>query len=282
MNMKPHLKIILCSTLSVLMAAILEASEFIPDFKQWVVATPPSSTMTLKEYKDFMSQVRSSYEWQVVSENGKVKGILRSEEEGNKLKSPEFDTTMQFDYGESSAHLTLEVEDGWIVAYNDGEFGAAIYWFDKMGKLKKLLSHHHVKEFLIEGSRIFAIEGLSHMTMSQGSMIEINKDEKGWAVSDFVTLPQSPMAITKVDAGDYIIVTKDMLLRVNLEREILILVPNSIWGMLGPNSVAVDKEGYIYIGMRRFVGRCKLGKSVQQYELLVPDQTWLIEKLNKK
>jgi hypothetical protein len=181
---------------------------------------------------------------------------------------------VQLQDAKAPARRTLKVSDGWIAAYNQGEFGAAVYWFSKDGKNRKKLSDHQINDFLIEGDRIFAVEGLAHLSLSQGSLIEIKKEDGSWKVEEFLPLPGSGEAIARVGKGDYIIATSDMLLRVNLDREILLLIPNGDWGGLYPSSVATDGN-YVYIGMRQFIARCKLGKNVQSLDFLVPSSKWL-------
>jgi hypothetical protein len=168
-----------------------------------------------------------------------------------------------------------KVDDGWIAAYNRGEFGAAVYWFNSDGKMRRKVSDHQINQFMVDNGRIFAVQGLAHLSLSRGSMIELRKAKGQWSAEEFVPLPGSAEAIAQIASGDYVIVTSDMLLRVNLEKELSVLVPNGDWGSLYPNSVAIADDGYIYVGMRQFVVKCKLSRSVQNFAFLVPDKAWL-------
>jgi hypothetical protein len=213
----------------------------------------------------------------VTSKEGKVEAFLESDYKRPKAEYPDFDTTLALQNAPVPARQALKVDDGWIAAYNEGEFGSAVYWFNRDGTAKRKLSDHQVNRFLIEGDRIFAVEGLNHLDISRGSMIEITKGRQGWTAQEWIPLPASGAAIARIDAGDFIVVTSDMLLRVNLKREVLVLVPKADWGGLYPRSVAISKDGFIYVGMRQFVARCKLATSVQSVDFLVPDRTWLNE-----
>jgi hypothetical protein len=170
----------------------------------------------------------------------------------------------------ASASYTLKVADGWIAGYDEGEFGGAVYWFSLDGKIKMKLSDVNINEFIVDGSRIFAVTGLAHLNFSEGSMVEILKVEGEWTVVEFVPLPDSGEAIARVGVGDYVIVTSTMLLRVNLKKEMRILIANKNWGILYPNSIAVDDKN-IYIGMRKYVVRCNLASNVQSFDCLVPN-----------
>jgi hypothetical protein len=174
----------------------------------------------------------------------------------------------------ASASQVLRVPDGWIAAYNRGEFGAAVYWFSPDGIKKRKLSDHQINQFMCDGDRIFAVEGLAHLELSEGSMIEILKEKNSWKVIEFLPLPGAGQAIAQIGSGDYLVLTSEMLLRVNLEREMKILLASAGWNMLYPNSVSTDGKN-VYIGMRQFVARCKLARSVQNFEFLIPDSKWI-------
>ena len=269
-----HIILIITSILSILGTHAICADEYSTDPTKWEVISRPSKN-DWKGYYDFLHRANfSSHEWQVDTVDSKVTARLREDIKAAKEESPDFDTTVQLQDSKAPAFRTLKVSDGWIAAYNQGEFGSAVYWFSEDGKRKKKLSDHQINEILIEGDRIFAVEGLAHLSLSQGSMIEIKKHDGQWKVEEFLPLSGSAEAIARVGEGDYVIVTSDMLLRVNLDRQILMLIPSGDWGGLYPNSVATDGK-YLYIGMRQFVARCRLGRSVQSFDLLVPSSKWL-------
>lgn len=246
---------------------------FDADIKKWTVVKAPDKAS--KEYDIFSQRANlSDHDWVVDRSDGKLRVRHLRYSESTKPKLPNFDTTAQLQDRKTAASQCLKVEGGWIAAYNKGEFGSAIYWFSTDGTEKKKLSEHQINEFLCEGDRVFAVEGLSHLSISRGSMIEIVRENGIWMVKEFLPLPSSAQAIAPIASGEYVIVTSDSLLRVNLKKEILMLIPNANWGDLYPNSIEVD-DGYIYIGMRQFVARCRITKSVETYEFLLPDTSWL-------
>lgn len=242
---------------------------------RWTAVQPPARS-DWRNYNDFMRLANySKHEWVVHGVDGKVVASLKSDRKPIPRDAPTFDTTVQLQDPEAPATMFSKVDDGWIAAYNEGEFGAAVYWFSSGGTNRRKLSDHQINQFMIDNGRIFAVEGLAHLSLSRGSMIEMRKEKGLWSVEEFVPLPESAEAIAQASSGDYVIVTSDMLLRINLEKELRILVPNGDWSALYPNSVALADDGFIYIGMRQFVVRCKLSKSVQNFVFLVPDKTWL-------
>jgi hypothetical protein len=248
-----------------------------PNVDTWsVLALAPRSGTFYRRADALTSQLMiPSKQWVVSRENEEVVARLVQDQKRQSSATPNFDTTLELSQFKRSAPLFAKVDDGWIAAYNVGEFGAAVYWYNEIGTTRRKLSHHHIQQFLPDGKRLFAVEGLFHMIMSSGSLVELRKEDGKWVCEEFLPLPEAGEAIARVAPGDYVIVTSSMLLRVNLNKEIEmnILIPRTHW--FGPTSVAVAENGYVYIGTRRFVARCKLGKNVEDLEYLVPNKSWL-------
>jgi hypothetical protein len=250
------------------------AEKYDPSLTAWKVIVLPDKSDEEAYYSIFRRANYYSHEWVVNNVDGKVVARLRTEPPLKLEPFPDFDSSVRVQISTAEASRMLKVPDGWIAAYNLGEFGAAVYWFSPNGTKKEMLSEHQINDVLIEGERIFAVEGLAHLGMSNGSMIEIRKIDGRWSVEEFVALPGSGEAITRIGEGDFAVVTSSALLRVSLQKEMRMLVPDAGWGGLYPNSIATDGE-FLYIGMRKFVARCKISTRVERFDLLIPDLKWL-------
>lgn len=191
----------------------------------------------------------SEFEWVVQREDGRVVAHPDSARRSASGGSPAFDTTAELTHAITSGVPHAKVDDGWIVGYDAGEFGGTVYWFDKAGMKKRRLSDYQIQQFLVDGKRLFAVESRGHMT--SGSMVELRKDGEKWLCEEFVCLPEAGKCIARVAFGDYVIVTSSMLLRVNLKREIIVLIPRGGW--FNANSVALGDDGFVYIGSRHLV-----------------------------
>lgn len=266
--------------LALLISALVACAtpEYSKDVSTWSVVQHPPKSDRGKCYDFWMNANYSDHSWVVQCENGKVTASLEEDSKPKSDEVPTFDTTVKLQDSEGEATLFLRVDDGWIAAYDKGEFGRSVYWFNEDGSQRRKLSDHQINEFIIDEKRIFAVEGLSHLGSSRGSMIELRKEKEKWLVDEFISLPESAEAIAQVSSGDYVLVTRNMILRINIDKQdkqLNILVPNGNWGILYPNSIAVGDDGFIYVGMRQFVIRCKLDKNVQDAQFLVPDYSWL-------
>lgn len=266
----------LCLLLAASLTSVSHAEpDFPPEIAKWEIVERPAPSNWEAHQTFFKKANASDHKWKVRKEGDKV--VVAPDAWGAAEKKkilPAFDTTQQLSNRKAKAALAMKVRDGWIAAHNEGEFGSAVYWFNEDGSKSKKLSDHRINQFMTEGERIFAVEGLAHLGMSKGSMIEISLGTSDWRVSEFIPLPEAGQAIARISEGDYVIVTTSMLLRVNLNKELKIIVPNGEWPGLHANSVAVD-SGNIYIGMRQFVARCKLADTVQPFDLLVPAKSWM-------
>ena len=55
------------------------------------------------------------------------------------------------------------VDDGWLIGFNHGEFGAALYWFSLDGNRNYKISDHQVVDFISTPDGFLAVEGLAHL-----------------------------------------------------------------------------------------------------------------------
>lgn len=261
------------------------ATGYSTDPSTWEVIDRPSKNDHW-DYWAFHERARlSDDEWAVDSVNGRPVARRLEDRPPDPSSSPSFDTTVELRLRKAPAFLTARVSDGWIAAYEavDGD-GAAVFWFSTDGEQKVRLSDHQINDFLVEGDRIIAAAGLAHNRASNGSVVEIFKSQGVWTATERFTLQSVVQSIGRVDDGDYVIATRTMLLRVNLPtQEMLVLVPRAgPGGWIGSaNSVAVDEQ-HVYIGMRQFVARCKLGRSVQELEFLVSSSEWLAKPIEER
>ena len=168
-----------------------------------------------------------------------------------------------------------QVDNGWLVARNYGEFGAALYWFSSRGETNYLISNHHVVDFISFPDCIYAIEGLAHMGGSHGSLIRIgySKPDGRWKAASVFELPFAPFAVSQRRDGTMLITLSDSLVAIGRDHELHTLVANAGWNGLDPgSSVLTGDERKLYIGMRQFVGEFDLKSNKMRF--LVPSKDW--------
>lgn len=188
----------------------------------------------------------------------------------------------------------LRVSDGWIVGFNDGEFGGGLWWFSPLGhdaiRIRPpadapihpddIFAAENVLGFVSVDGKSLVLMGLDHLTGRSGRIFRLVRDSIGWALSPVAVLDSQPDAWV-VERTRMLIVTGGgiwtMQANGDLERiyalgplDVRIIDPASgmlvtTWrvdlGNLAPTSVARGADGSLYLGLRHYVLRLEHGES---------------------
>ena len=161
----------------------------------------------------------------------------------------------------------VKVEDGYLVGFYRGEWGGALYWVSNDGKNYYKISDQEIVQFVKRNDKQFAVEGLAHLTMSQGSIIEIVRQNGKWTVKNYLKLPTAPEAVALDGQNNFIIITSKSLLKVDNDANTSILINEGLWdNALYPNSLVIHNT-IVYAGMRA---------GVYQYDLSSGKDHWLL------
>lgn len=163
--------------------------------------------------------------------------------------------------------FVMPVSDGYLVGFNKGEWGGHLYWFSKDGRQHYKISDHQVMQFLQKGNEVYAIEGLAHMSTSEGSLIRLTQNKGKWAAEVYAQLPYAPLAAVLYQNQNFLIITSNSLVQVNPQAKVRTLVVNTLLRYMPPANSLVLKGDDAYVGMR---------KGVFQYNLQTGKQAWLV------
>ena len=240
--------------------------------EEWV-AVPVPSRADLADYAVWSyASNYSGYEWRVTVREGVTAQLTHRERDDGSLGLP-FTPRAENFAGASSA---IHVPDGWLVAFNHGEFGAALYWFDETGEHNYKVSDNQVVAFVQLPDRLVAVDGIDHMTMSRGSIIRLerSKNQGRWTVYTVAPLPFAPYAAVAQRDGRIVIVLSDALVRATANGELQTLLSDVPWSQLFPNSAVMNPdETRVYIGMRQYVAEVDL--TTRKLRMLVPSAAFL-------
>lgn len=215
----------------------------------------------------------SKYDWCVFCNGQKVCAVLTTQ---TNLVAKEVPVFMPKAEEVHRVAATLKVADGWLVGFNDGEWGGALYWFNPNGTAKYRISKHQIVDFVQTSNRIFAIEGLAHLSLSEGSIISIcrSSNQGPWQITGLYRLPQAPYAVVQHLDGNLLVVLSDSFVSVALDGKIKTIVKEVRWGGLYPNSMVLSTDAKtVCVGMRQFVAKITLKNG--KVSFLVPDQSYL-------
>jgi hypothetical protein len=192
------------------------------------------------------------------------------------------------------------VEDGWLVAYNAGEFGGAIWWFSGDGKRRyEVLDFCNVNQFISTKDGLFAIEGCSHGWGGEGSILRLVTKDGKWVTEVFAKLATEGRGATVAADGTLVVITSTdlqytsdqkpiinnngqfelstKLVRVTKDGKVETIFDSPDW-LLSANSLQISPSGTIYIGMRHFVAAYNPADKAPALKFLVPNKDFLLVK----
>jgi len=170
----------------------------------------------------------------------------------------------------AGTRTVLQLDDGYLVGFNNGEFGGSLNWFSADGKANYLIARPNLQQFIQRDGKIYAIEGLFHMSLNLGSILQIEKKGEKWSASNYLSLPSAPRAITVNNNKHFLIASASALLSIDDKLNITTLYSNTNWlYYLSPNSI-VYHNNTVYVGMRGGVFKYQLNTKKQDW--LQPDQ----------
>ena len=225
----------------------------------------------------------SAFEFEVALQEGELKifersSLLRTDDNELPFSFP-WENGSEKKYGPE--RQSVPVNNGWIVSLNNGEFGGSIWWFSKNGEQYRKLGTGNVVGFVKTPEHLFAVQGLSHMSLSRGSILQFEQGQNGdWKQSEYINLgPLAPNAFMTDSTSTILILTTNLLqkqrmslIRVHLnQKSIETLYERPMMGMY-PNSMVKIDTGDIYVGMRHGVGHLSPKNGVYEEEWLVTDE----------
>lgn len=85
----------------------------------------------------------------------------------------------------------FEVENGWLVARDAGEWGGDINFVRRDGHVDTVFEGN-CKGFVTLDGKLFALTGLAHMGMDGGALVKLSVEGESWHATPIVELPHSP------------------------------------------------------------------------------------------
>lgn len=220
----------------------------------------------------YFAGMYSEHEWKVFKDGPVVKAVLTKDDKAAKERPPFKPEAETFKDG----YAFFRVDDGWLVSFNQGEFGAALYWFDHTGTAKQKISNHHVVAFFPSSDGVLAIQGLAHLSSSRGSIIRLTRT-KQWEANQVTLLPEAPKAGVLFPDGRLLLVLSASLVEYYKKGDwetLRFYIKDGDWSNFNPNSVVLtDDERKAYIGMRQFVAEYDF--TVRTLRFLIPAQSFL-------
>ena len=268
-----HHAVIFASLLLGTLRSYASEPAYVQDVTRWQAVDAPSASDRGARMVWSFAANYSHLNWRVFTRDGEVRARLGGEVPDIRPRQLSF-TPEAGKFRRASA--AARVGDGWLVGFNEGEFGGALYWFSRDGKRSYPISDDQIVDFFSLADGIYAIEGLAHLSASLGSILRITRPKEGapWRAQSVAVLPYAPYAVAVRRDGTAMITLSDSLVSVGPDLKVEALLPDAPWGALYPTcSVLGPDEQKLYIGMRQFVGEFDLKTKTLRF--LIPSDQFL-------
>ncbi|HLJ57963.1 MAG TPA: hypothetical protein VKT77_23190 [Chthonomonadaceae bacterium] len=233
----------------------------------WLIQKPPK-----EDSQAWNAANRSEYEWQVAEENGRV---VASNLPGGPAKQPALPFKLQPSNPKARLHA-LQVDDGWLIGSDAGEWGGELAWYSADGKRTYPIIRGNIHCVQRTKLGVVAVRGLAHLTMNDGDLLRLRRARTDrWIAESIVDLKSAPYAMTTERDGSLIIVTSRTLLRVDLDSHARVLVKGAFWWGMYPNSIVETANGDIYLGMRHGVARVRAAGRPAAVDWLLPNREFV-------
>ena len=202
------------------------------------------------------SHVRLPYDcqWDVQLRDGRAFARLSSRSSAQAVSDsgPPFELKEDFTTkGMKGDILYSEVDDGWIVAFDGGEWGSGLWWFSPDGVDKRMISEDSIGGFFRAGVGLIAL-AKNLMIPSSGYLVRIFKeDSKHWRSERYVDLGGDYAdAAFKESANSLLVLASTRLLRVDLEKRVIAeITHDDHWRPMQARTMVVERDGTVVIGM---------------------------------
>jgi len=246
------------------------------DVSKWIEIPRPKDSKSVEGALWDYRANQSTNVWRVFRDGQRVCAVLTTQTNFATKEVPKF--SMEAEHF-AHASATLKVSDGWLVGFNRGEWGGALYWFSADGTAKSKISKNKIVDFVqSNGGNLAIVNGgyMNYTSLSVGLIISISQssNQAPWQVATVCRLPQAPCAVVQHPDGTLLVVLSDSFVSITLDGKIKTIVKEGRWETLSPNSVVLsDDTKTAYVGMRQFVAKITLKNG--KVSFLVPDRSYL-------
>ena len=154
------------------------------------------------------------------------------------------------------------VRDGWIIGFDQGEFGGGLWWFNGDGTRSQRVrpgadasASRPVPENVLGlpkvGGEQIVLMGLDHLVTSAGGVFRLERAESGWFLSRLARLDGKPDPWV-VDGKQLLFLTVSGLWSVE-PRGIVRQLHQTDIGTYSASAIVRARDGAIYVGLRHYV-----------------------------
>ena len=139
----------------------------------------------------------------------------------------------------------LKFENGMLIGSDHGEWGGKLVY--KSDNKETLIKEGNIVSIFEYKGKIYFLEGLAHMNTNYGEVYEVVYTKNKFTYKKVLELPDEPEAFEIFNNKIYIATYENFLIIDDwkIEKQI-----KGFWGSLYPNSLIIENENHIFIGIR--------------------------------
>jgi hypothetical protein len=143
----------------------------------------------------------------------------------------------------------LKISNGKLVGINKGEWGGTLSFIPSDStKNKTEIKSGNVKFIFSFNDKIYFIEGLAHLSLSSGTLYELDINKNSFNYKKMIDFDGSPEAFTIYNDRFLIATHNKFYIVKDFNKELV--VQDVFWESLYPNSIAVLDDQNVFIGIR--------------------------------
>jgi hypothetical protein len=140
----------------------------------------------------------------------------------------------------------LKLTEGWLIGSNQGEWGGALTWFSEDLKQCKLIGRMNVNQIYRYGERVLVLEGLSHLSISGGTILEYKADR---TIDTLADLDEAPYSLDFKNSEKGYLISDLKLYEISSGFKLREVYSNDQWPYMYPTDLKCS-DGKVYISMR--------------------------------
>lgn len=174
--------------------------------------------------------------------------------------------------GSNGRGMAHRVDDGWLVAFDHGEWGSLVWWYSADGSVRKKLGRDTLLDFYVIGDVIWA-PAAEDFRAAEGYMLRFEDGVDGWrALAGPELLTAVPEAAT-LDGDTLLIVSIEGVEEVDVHGRVTLIAEVDFWNRgqpRYPGSIARARDGRIFVGHTFGVTRLTPAGDGYHEEFLLP------------
>ncbi len=172
-----------------------------------------------------------------------------------------FDTMRSYSW--KGFRTVKKVANGYLVGFNKGEFGGALYWFSEKGDTSYQISRSNVDYIFEYKKKVCMVNGVFHMDTDLGRINEMRFEDGTWKVEEWVELPSKSQVIMPYKNRMLIVTTKTILF-FDGTNNFDFIKKDGFWDVLYPQSAVILNHD-LFVGMRGGVYRINLETKTEEW-----------------